>query len=153
MRELFETEAKEIIAFARKARAEHRKDASGETSRSFRYVVTETGFTIFAKGNVEQDEVGRSFGKMPPTLPLQLWIQTKGITGKDGKPLSAFALAKSIAKKGTLLFQGRDPRFAGRRNSGLLGDLITQERINLLSQKLAGQELQKVTSEVLETWK
>lgn len=43
---------------------------------------------------------GRPPGKMPPVKPLQEWIRRKKLVGDDGKPLSAWAVAKSIEKKG-----------------------------------------------------
>lgn len=50
-------------------------------------------------------ETGRKGGKMPPVQAIMLW------TKKIGMPAgAAFAIAKSIAKKGTLLYQNGAPK-------------------------------------------
>jgi len=75
--------------------------ASGKSAQSLRVEVkgfngklTGTGYWVF-------QEEGRRPGNMPPVADIERWIKAKGLT------LNPYAVAKSIANKGTLVYQGK----------------------------------------------
>ena len=55
-------------------------------------------------------EHGRAPGTLPPISAIKRWVITKGIAGNDATSM-AWAIAKSIAKKGTQRFRGRTDGF------------------------------------------
>lgn len=75
--------------------------ASGKFERELREEATETEGTIFASGHARQMINGRKPGSLPPVQAIEDWIQAKGLD------LNPWAVAKSIAKKGTTIFRGR----------------------------------------------
>jgi len=89
---------------------------SGDTYDSIQADITETSLTVTGRAFIGTIEEGRRPGGRPPISVIQAWIDAKGLD------LNAFAVATSIAKKGTLLFQNKDPRYSNP--SGVLLDPI-----------------------------
>ena len=61
---------------------------------------------------------------------LQKWIDRKGLD------IKASSLRYLINKEGTLLHQGKDNRFSGKR-SGTISDFVNQKRLKQLSDRIA----------------
>ena len=59
--------------------------------------------SLFTPAHLQFARYGRSPGKMPPLDPLIQWVSKKGIVsgGSSSARGTAFAIAKSISKKGT----------------------------------------------------
>jgi hypothetical protein len=83
------------------------KVATGRTISTLSTVVTETpGFvTGELQGESQWKFVGngRGPGKMPPIGPIQAWIDAKGLS------ISAWAVAKNMAKRGSKDFRNNAP--------------------------------------------
>ena len=86
-------------------------------------------------------EDGRGKGKRPPIASIERWISAKGIQVRQSKGESkqsvlerrksmAEAIAKKIASKGTI------KRF-GYKGAGFIADVITQQNIDTIAQKLS----------------
>jgi hypothetical protein len=103
-------------------------------------------------------EDGRRKGKRPPIMAIEQWISAKGIQVRQSKGESkqsilerrksmAEAIAKKIASKGTI------KRF-GYKGAGFIADVITQQNVDTIAQKLSdltGLRLTAyVTTEVTE---
>jgi hypothetical protein len=86
-------------------------------------------------------EDGRRKGKRPPIMAIEQWISAKGIQVRQSKGESkqsilerrksmAEAIAKKIASKGTI------KRF-GYKGAGFIADVITQQNVDTIAQKLS----------------
>lgn len=97
---------KEYISELSKQLIKADKVASGKLLRSLKYEVVEVLNNLMVRVKSEAYlsivDKGRRPGKMPPISPIKKWIQIRRI--KPDKKMSdnqlAFAIAKSIAKKG-----------------------------------------------------
>lgn len=80
---------------------------SGELGRSMQHRVGNDKVDIFStmKFSMIPMEDGRPPGKVPPVRVLQIWAAKAGMGAGAG-----FAIAKSIAKKGTRTFQNQAPK-------------------------------------------
>jgi hypothetical protein len=66
--------------------------------------------SIFTPAHVQFAAYGRGPGKQPPLDPLIEWVRKKGIvTGEKNIRGAAFAIAKSIGKKGTKNYVSNAP--------------------------------------------
>jgi hypothetical protein len=77
--------------------------ASGKSASSLQVVATETGGQLVGDDSFiyQTDKVGRRPGTMPPIKAIEEWIEVKMLSF-----LNPWAVAKSIAKKGTSIFRG-----------------------------------------------
>lgn len=82
-------------------------NASGKFKESLRYEVKQDEKTIsleiYGEDYAKFIEHGRKPGGMPPVEAIRTWIKDKGLNLPKG---AEFAIAKSIEKKGTRMFQG-----------------------------------------------
>ncbi|WP_026463654.1 hypothetical protein [Adhaeribacter aquaticus] len=106
-------------------------NASGKTAESVRFEVSTEGLKVYALKHIFVVETGRKAGKFPPISVIRQWIDDKPIIpkGKISKNSLAFLIARSIAKKGTVLHQ-----MGGK--SGILTNVINQERLSKLKNQL-----------------
>jgi len=72
---------------------------TGNSARSLQIRVTKTGGTLSGSGYFVFQQEGRRPGALPPIEAIQRWILLKHLK------LNAWAVAKSIAKKGTRAFR------------------------------------------------
>lgn len=88
---------------------------TGTLARNFQHVVATDLSKVRIFNPLEYSkiamETGRKGGKMPPIQALQLWTKKVGLPAG-----AAFAIAKSIAKKGTQLYQFKAPKRLTRVN-------------------------------------
>ena len=78
-------------------------NATGKLSKSLRVEVNGNLGRVFAFRYIGTVDEGREPGKMPPVEDLEAWIKAKKLD------LNAWAVALSIAKKGTLAYQSMLP--------------------------------------------
>ncbi|WP_026462590.1 hypothetical protein [Adhaeribacter aquaticus] len=106
-------------------------NASGKTAESVRFEVSTEGLKIYAAKHIFVVETGRKAGKFPPISVIRQWIDAKPIIPRDkiSKDSLAFLIARSIARKGTILHQ-----LGGK--SGILTNVINQERLSKLKNQL-----------------
>lgn len=95
----------ESIGFITKILAENDKQVTGNLIRSldFKIISDINGLflQILAAPYFKNVDEGRRPGKMPPTKPIQKWVERKGIQIKNySSKQSAFVIARSIGKKG-----------------------------------------------------
>lgn len=121
-------------------------NASGRTAASVRYEVTPTGLKLYGAGHIFVVETGRKPGAFPNITAIRQWIEDKPIIpqGNISKNSLAFLIARSISRKGTILHQ-----LGGQ--SGILSNVINQERINKLKASLLFQLNTVVRSALLES--
>jgi len=74
--------------------------AFGTFQKELRHTADETGGKIYGPGHAVQMVLGRRPGAMPPIQAIEDWIQAKGLD------LSPWAVAKSIARRGTSIYRG-----------------------------------------------
>lgn len=89
---------------------------------------------------------GRSFGKMPPIKAIEQWIQNKGVFSVEKKNSVtglAFAIAKKIAREGTIRFRERDSR------PPFIEAVVTPQRIDEILKKVGYQYSMKVQAEII----
>lgn len=110
--------------------------ASGRSADSLQIKSTENSGQLLGDDSFhyQQDEVGRKPGKMPPIKSIQQWIKDKGLE------LNAWAVAKSIMKKGTTLFR--------RTRRGLTIDLYIEELTPEFLEDLAAAYLEEVEARI-----
>lgn len=153
--------AKQFIAQAKldirtKKVSNYRKspvNASGELDRSFEYRITDNGMEILANDYVYYLLYGRKPGRKPPFQAIRDWIDQKGIVPNEGNTSAnrdslAWAIVKSIANKGTSIYQ----TFAGS-NSGLLDESFDPEALKQLEKELTEATLVRFESEVFKELK
>lgn len=83
-------------------------------------------------------EFGRGAGKFPPIDKIAEWVEAKGL---DVKP---YVIAKTIAKKGTILYNK-----GGRKNAV---DKIIKEMSDTITSGLADLQVQKTLKVIDEKW-
>ena len=137
LEELLERFAIETVEDIRKSIDEKELNASGNLKAS-------VAPTIVAKGNNittlkidmadywEAAETGRRSGKMPPVQSIMDWIANKpiNVNGIKGNNSLAWAIAKSIAKQGTI------KRF-NNKGSNFLSDVINDNNLRYFSEAAA----------------
>lgn len=82
------------------------------------------------------------YGKAPgePLSPefiskIRAWLQAKNINR------APYVVARKISKEGTLLFSGKDPRFPGKKQSGVITEIVNEDlikSIKLQAEKIIG---------------
>ena len=108
--------------------------ASGKFERELRKEATETEGTIYASGHARQMINGRRPGSLPPVQAIEDWIQAKGLD------LNPWAVAKSIAKKGTTIFRGRqglDVSEAVGKYSDAFMIVLSREKAEVIQARIA----------------
>jgi len=81
--------------------------SSGKTAASLRYVATPNGVDVYGDEAFIYQEKGRGPGKFPPPQTIRDWIQDKPIRAGITVESLAYLIGRSIAEKGTLIFQGK----------------------------------------------
>lgn len=124
-----------VVARIQQNLASSRENATGETSRSLKFTVTQsqtlTTFQITGRPYFMTVETGRK--ATPNYKPskafvdrIQAWMKAKGLPGK------AYAIAQSIHKKGTELH-----RIGGRKD--IVSNVIDQSLYDQISQAVLKQ--------------
>lgn len=121
--------------------------ASGDTAKSIRKeskVGLQIEGKLYAQRSIMTLFKGRKPGKFPPISAILDWIRDKRITPKDGKTSEkqlAFLIARSMAKKGSLIYQGKT------------APLDVDDQINELEDKFSEQLNEVLKGEISKSMK
>jgi hypothetical protein len=120
-------------------------DLNKYTSENGWVTTDQTGATLFTPAHIQFAKYGRGPGKMPPIDPLVSWIKKKGIVTDDKEAKGmAFAIAKTISRKGTINYVPNAPN--------AIEEALTQH-IGVFNEKLLklfSVEVAKETKQVAE---
>src|SRR5690625_135273 len=117
-------------------------DATGEWIRT----VDARGNEIWGRDYTEYLVNGRRPGKIPPIAPIINWIQAKfGISGQEAMS-RAYAVAYTIAEKGTTYYQQ-----GGTDLLAILDSQKTKDFINSRISEIANDKLEKILTNEIKT--
>jgi hypothetical protein len=85
---------------------------------------------------------GRKPGTPPPVSAIRDWLKSKGLD------LNEYAVQKSIAKKGNVIYQ----TYHGS-NDGLFSEVVNDQVLDAFTEKLAGLWAAEVSSELMKGFK
>lgn len=111
--------------------------ASGKLANSVRFELTETELIIYAEDYIYFSIYGRK-----PTRTdgdgfvdkIKEWIKDKGIVSTIDNDTLAFLISRKIYREGNSLYL-----FSGKKNSGLLENIITSQTIKEYNDKFTKQ--------------
>ena len=124
--------------------AEAGQNASGQTSREIKWETPKPNrLVVDGPPYVYVLETGRRPGRMPPIKPILDWIATgkPNITNKIES--AAWAISKTIAAKGTKLFQQ-----GGRRD--IITPALSEDRFDQLTNDIADISFKLVVNKIDE---
>lgn len=124
--------------------------ASGKTAQSLEPEATDNVGILYGNISVNVLETGRKGGNVPARFKdiIFQWMQDKGIfqAETESKQRSiAFLIARKIKESGTLLH-----RQGG--NSGVLSNVITDEKISVFEREVLSRYGREVTEEIVTTF-
>ncbi len=111
-------------------------NATGKTSASLQSDASEDRVTVTGKPFIYVVETGRKPGRMPPISPIIEWLNSGKVSISGNINSAAFAIARTIAEKGTVLF-----RQGGRKD--IITPAISDDRIDQLTSDIADVEFDK----------
>ncbi|SHJ20560.1 hypothetical protein SAMN05443429_11235 [Cruoricaptor ignavus] len=115
-------------------------NATGEWLGSLEVKATEEGGQVWGRHYSEQLAKGREPGSMPPVEAIEKWVRAKfGLQGSEARS-RAWAVAKSIEKKGTTWYQ--------RGGSDLI-EVLESNEVKEFVEKKIGQIITVVVAEEL----
>lgn len=114
--------------------------ATGKTIKSLRTEVTVSGKnvkgTLFGSGVTNILKTGRKPGAMPPVSAILEWVRAKRIANSANERSVSWAIAKSIAKKGTLIYRGQAPALDVEESIERLQDKALEELNGLIKKQI-----------------
>ena len=125
--------------------------ASGKWERSLRHEIKGTGkgYEVIQYGEhyTYQLENGRRAGKFPPIQAIEEWVKQKGIVATDISQKSLiFLISRKIANEGI--------KIPNQYNKGgLISDVFTKNRVDLLISSIKNSKLHEMKSNVLKSVK
>ena len=125
--------------------------ASGRWEKSLRHElkITEKGYELIQYGEhyTYQLENGRRAGKFPPIKAIEQWVKDKGIIATDISQESLiFLISRKIANEGI--------KIPNQYNKGgLISDVFTKNRVDLLISSIKNSKLHEMKSNVLKSVK
>lgn len=118
------------------------QNASGQTSEEIKSeIINDNRVQVSAPSYVYTLETGRKPGKQPALSPIKKWIETGKPNIQSSIDSAAWAIAKSIAKNGTLLFQQ-----GGRKD--IITPIFNPSRFQRLENEIADLALNKMVSQI-----
>ena len=125
--------------------------ASGKWERSLRHElkVTEKGYELIQYGEhyTYQLENGRRAGKFPPIQAIEEWVKQKGIIATDiSKKSLIFLISRKISQTGIQVPNEYN-------TGGLISDVFTKKRVDLLIDSIKNTKLREMKSDVLNSIK
>lgn len=136
---LFTLSATQLSMALTQAMAQHNLIATGATLAGLQVTASPTGFAITdTNQTLTYATQGRGAGASPPIAAIQKWIAARGlpINPKNPKGL-AFAIAKTIAKKGTLRHRLNKP-------IDIVAQVLTPEYIDNLKAAIANHIISNI---------
>jgi hypothetical protein len=122
--------------------------ASGKLANSVRFELTDTELIIYAEDYIYFSIYGRRPTKTDGTGfvdKIKQWIKDKGIQSTIDNDTLAFLISRKIYREGNSLYL-----FSGKKNSGLLENIITSQMINEYNSKFTKQLELDIKSEFLK---
>lgn len=120
--------------------------ASGQFADNLEVRQTLRGVQLWGLSYAQQLETGRNAGKFPPIDAIKQWIEDKGIAsrlnGEITKNQLAFLIARKIAREGW-----KREGFGGIE---LISEVITEQRIQSIIDKVGEEILLKYTSDIIK---
>jgi hypothetical protein len=111
--------------------------ASGKLANSVRFELTDTELIIYAEDYIYFSIYGRRPTKTDGTGfvdKIKQWIKDKGIQSTIDNDTLAFLISRKIYREGNSLYL-----FSGKKNTGLLDNVITNEMIKDFNDKFTKQ--------------
>ena len=120
--------------------------ASGKFADNLEVIQTTRGVQLWGENYAQQLETGRQAGKFPPIKAIAQWIEDKGIAsrlnGEITKNQLAFLIARKIAREGW-----KREGFGGVE---LISEVITEQRIQSIIDKVGDEVLLNYTSDIIK---
>ena len=125
--------------------------ASGRWEKSLRHElkITENGYELIQYGEhyTYQLENGRRAGKFPPIQAIDEWVKQKGIVATDIPQKSLiYLISRKIAQTGIQVPNDYN-------TGGLISDVFTKKRVDLLIDSIKNTKLREMKSDVLNSIK
>lgn len=112
--------------------------ASGKLANSLRYEITDTQLVIYSEDYIYFSIYGRAPTTKagPGTVKdkIKQWIKDKGITSDISENQLAYLISRKIHREGNSIYL-----FSGKKNTGLLDNVITNEMIKDFNDKFTKQ--------------
>ena len=112
--------------------------ASGKLANSLRYEITDTQLIIWGEDYIYFSIYGRSpttkAGSGTVKDKIKQWIKDKGITSDISENQLAYLISRKIHREGNSIYL-----FSGKKNTGLLDNVITNEMIKDFNDKFTKQ--------------
>lgn len=121
--------------------------ATGKTSAAINSREFEDGFQITAPDYIENLETGTPPGTPVNLQNLKSWANARNIQ------IAPAQLAKGLFTRGSQLYRGVDPRFPGKKQSGVITDVINPAENEKLIEKVGKEVLRESVTEFITTIK
>ena len=123
--------------------------ASGNFEESLDIIIGDTFAELWGDEYAEQLEHGRSSGSFPPIQEIEQWILDKGVFTAALQEIKLSSLAFLIARK---IAQNGWNR-AQHGGVGLISEVITEQRLQLIIDRFGEAELIKFSSDITNIFK
>lgn len=123
--------------------------ASGNFPESLDVIIDDTTGELWGDEYADQLEFGRSEGTFPPLQEIEQWILDKGVFTSVLQEMKLSSLAYLIARK--IAQQGWKRQQHG--GVGLISEVITEERLQMIIDKFGEAELVSFSSDILDIFK
>jgi hypothetical protein len=154
---MFDELRKYLLVRLQESLVKQKHNASGKLRDSIEVVeqqaVTGLEIVAYAEDYGGYVERGRQAGKLPPISALEQWVKTKGIgSGKEALGI-AWAIAKSIEKKG-IPSQPYKNWSAGNslKRTGWVTDALNEDEIFKQINEVFGKEIESKINNIVEKW-
>jgi hypothetical protein len=132
-----------LIELIKKEQIELGFYASGKTAESLRASTDENRLTLYGDSAFIFQEKGRGPGKFPPPPVIMEWLENKPVSAEGiSKRSLAYLIGRSIAEKGTLVYQGK------RQGLSVL-NVFNRNKSAFLA-KMEKTEAERITNKILK---
>ena len=112
--------------------------ASGKLANSLRYEITDSQLIIYAEDYIYFSIYGRApttkAGSGTVKDKIKQWIKDKGIKSDISENQLAYLISRKIHREGNSIYL-----FSGKKNTGLLDNVITQQMVKEFNDKFTKQ--------------
>lgn len=123
--------------------------ASGNFAESLDVIIGDSYAELWGDEYAEQLEYGRNAGGFPPLKDIEDWIIEKGVFNDVLQEIKLSSLAYLIARK--IAQQGWNR--ANNGGVGLISEVITEERLQLIADMFGENELVSFSSDLIDIFK
>ena len=151
LRQEFSEKANEIIDWLKSSFVAKDMVVTGKSVDSIEKVIEDNGFQIRAADHIWSLEFGRGPARGADSngeflANLKIWAF------KRGYKLNVEYLRYRINAVGTLLYQGKDPRFPGKKQSGVITDVINPDLEKQIQKEFEDKFILLFTSGIQEVF-